>query len=48
MTQMELIMGGVGLVMVIFYWIFVPRPPDSHFMRDGKERDEALKREAGE
>ncbi len=47
MSNLELLIGGVGLVVIILYW-FVPRPPPSYFMRDGKARDAAIKKEAGD
>ena len=46
MSWLELLLGGAGIVVIILYWKFVPRPPPSHFMRPGKRRDAALKKEA--
>ncbi len=45
-SNLELSLGAVGLVLIFLYWKFVPRPPPSHFMRPGKRRDAALKKES--
>ncbi len=45
MSNLELSIGAVSLVLIFLYWKFVPRPPPSHFMHPGKRRDAALKKE---